>query len=208
MLLALTDHLRCTGPHTDSWLVARADVVEAGRMLEGVLGCPVCHAERLVRAGITFWSTPPAPRASTGERDPHPDRVMRIGALIGFTDSHAPFVLCGSEANVAAGLGGLAETPLVLLDPPDDRAALLATIVRVAPGVPMAAGSVQGIVVDVEHATEAFLASCVRALMNGGRLVAPAATPVPPGVRELARDQEQWTAEKEAVSATVPLRRA
>jgi hypothetical protein len=208
MLLALADHLRCTEPHADSWLVARADIVEAGRMVEGILGCPVCHAERAVRGGVVYWSQDPGRRIQDRARDPHPDRVMRIGALIGFGDSYLPFVLCGADANVAAGLGGLSESPIVLLDPPDDRAALFASIVRDAPAVPFAADSAQGIAVDGAHAGQAYLASCVRALVTGGRLVAPASAPLPAGVRELARDDEQWAAEKEQVTSTVPLRRA
>jgi hypothetical protein len=208
MLLALTDHLRCTEPHADSWLVARADIVEAGRMVEGVLGCPVCQTERVVRGGVVYWTGDATPVAASKSPDAHPDRVIRIGALVAFGDSHAPFVLCGAEAHVAAGLGALAETPLVLIDPPDDRAALLASIVRGAHAIPFASGAVQGIAVDAQHATAEFLASCVSALVNGGRLVAPAAAVIPPGLRELARDAEQWVAEKEAVSATIPLRRA
>jgi hypothetical protein len=208
MLLALTDHLRCTEPHADSWLVARADVVESGRMVEGILGCPICHVERVVAGGVAYWSSVSGLRPRSLSPEAHPDRVIRIGALIAFGDSSAPYILCGAESNVAAGLGGLAETPIVLHDPPDDRAALLASIVRGATVIPFAAGAVQGIAVDAAHATEAFLDSCVRALVNGGRLVAPSSAPLPAGVREVARDAEQWVAEKDAVSATISLRRA
>ena len=207
MLLALTDQLRCTEAHADSWLVARADVVEAGRMVEGVLGCPVCQAERAVHRGVVYWSGTEAERASNGAGDPHPDRVIRIGALLAFGDSPMPFVLCGAEAAVASSLSALSDVPLVLLDPADDRAVLFASIVRGVPAIPFGGGSVRGIALDAGHCAPGFIASCVHALAPGGRLVAPAATPVPDGVRELARDAEHWVAEREAAPVTVPLSR-
>ena len=208
MLLALSDHLRCTEPHADSWLVARADVAEDGRMVEGVLGCPICQTERLVASGVLYWTGVPRPSARPRSYEAHPDRVIRIGALIAFGDSSVPYVLCGIDANVAAGLGGLAETPLVLIDPPDDRDARLATIIRGAPSLPFSAGSIQGVAVDASHASTVFMDSCVGALVDGGRLVAPVASTLPAGIRELTRDAEQWVGQREVVGAAVLLRRA
>jgi hypothetical protein len=133
--------------------------------------------------------------------------VIRIGALIGFADAAQPFILTGSLALAAGGLAGLADAAIVVLDPPDDRAASFATIVRGAPTVPLAAKSVRGVVLDGAWATDARrVASAVSALVPRGRLVAPADMPVPPGVRELARDDRQWVAERDA--DVISLRRA
>jgi hypothetical protein len=208
VLLALTDHLRCTADHEDSWLVARADIVEAGRMVDGVIGCPVCHVERVVTRGVIYWQgTPPAVA-----RDPAPDaggeRVIRLGALLGFAEGAGAFVLCGADGLAASGLNGLADVPLVLLDPPDDRAAPFATIIRGAPAIPFGAGAVRGIALSSASADDRFMASCLRALAQRGRLVAPAAVPVPAGIRELARDALEWVGEREPVPVTVPLSRA
>ncbi|MDA1082495.1 MAG: hypothetical protein O2973_12660 [Gemmatimonadetes bacterium] len=201
MLLALTDQLRCTGAHAETWLVARADVVEEHRMVAGVLGCPVCHAERVVRGGILWWerSDSSGQEASSAViADPDADAVMRAGALLGFAESVLPFVLCGAEAIVATGLTGLGEAPLVLLDPPDDRAAPCATIIRGAPAIPMAAGTVRGIALDTAHGRAEFIDSAVTALAQGGRLVAPATFALPAGIRELARDATHWVGERGA----------
>jgi hypothetical protein len=208
VLLALTDHLRCTEPHEDSWLVARADVVEAGRMVEGVLGCPVCHAEREVKGGVLQWASAadPAPRVSAP--DAAADRVMRLGALLGFTEGGGVYVLCGTDGLAASGLTGLADAPLILIDPPDDRAAPFATIVRGATSIPLGAGAVRGIAAGDRLGDPEFAASCVRTLAQRGRLVADAGTPVPPGIRELARDDLEWVGELEPVPVTVPLARA
>ena len=204
MLLALTDHLRCTASHEESALVARADVAEHRRMARGVLGCPVCLVEREVQGGVIYWGAagagaallaPLAPPAQLGDADE--DAVLRAGALLGFADSLAPFVLCGTEAAAAIGLSGMADAALVLLDPPDDRAAPLATLIRGAPRVPMAAASARGVALDARGADPLWMASAVRALAPRGRLVAPVACAVPPGIRELARDEVQWVGERE-----------
>ena len=209
MLLALTDHLRCTAAHEDSWLVARADAVETGRMVEGIVGCPVCHAERVVTGGVLYWEGTPGAVPPDPAPDAGAERVMRLGALLGFTEGAAPFVLRGADGLAASGLIGLAEVPLVLLDPPDDRAAPFATIIRGAPGIPFGAGAVRGIAAGGRLGNDpGFAASCVRALAPRGRLVAAASAPLPAGIRELARDGLEWVGEREPVPVTVPLSRA
>jgi hypothetical protein len=206
VLLALTDHLRCTAPHEDSWLVARADVVEAGRMVEGILGCPVCHVERAVKAGVLYWE-PVETAVRDAASDAGADRVMRLGALLGFTEGGV-YVLCGEDGLAASGLAGLADAPLILLDPPDDRAAPFATIVRGASSIPLGTGAARGVAAGDRLENSDFATSCVRTLAQRGRLVAAAAAAVPAGIRELARDNLEWVGEREPVSVTVPLSRA
>lgn len=207
MLLALTDHLRCTGAHEESSLVARADVVEMRRMIAGVLGCPVCHVERRVAGAVLYWSAGESPLPASAEVDVAGEELLRLAALIGLAESTSPFVLCGTRGLAAAGLGGIVEAPLVLLDPPDDRAAALATVIRGAPRVPLVPRSVRGVALDGVWATDGDrLASTVTALALRGRLVAPALTPMPAGVREIARDAREWVAERDA--DVVGLRRA
>lgn len=206
MDLALADRLRCTAEHADTWLVARADSAEAGRMRAGVLGCPVCESERRVDGGVILWSEHARLVGLTVAADAQEEFVARVGALAGFTDSSQPFVLAGRAAAAAAGLSGLADAPLILLDPPDDRAAAFTTIIRGAPAVPLRSRSARAVVLDGDHATTEWLASAVSAVVAGGRIVAPAAVPVPPGARELARDGAEWVAER--VGDVVPIGRA
>jgi hypothetical protein len=176
-------------------------------LVAGVLGCPVCHRERTVRSGVLYWSSGYRPVAPSPAADASADRVTRIGALLAYAEGGLPFVLRGVESLVAAGLTGLAEAPLVLLDPPDDRAAAYATIIRDAPVLPLAPNSVRGVVASA-GASDAFYLSCMKALVPRGRLVGPAAVPVPQGFRELARDEEQWVAERGEAIAFIPLGRA
>jgi hypothetical protein len=207
MLLAIANHLRCADGHEPTWLVARADRVEGHRMVEGVLGCPLCGVERAVQGGVLWWSAPQHVAPAAG-RDIPDGAVTRLGALLGFGESAAPFVLCGVPGAAAAGLAMLAEAPIVAADPPDDRAVPFVTIVRGAQVLPLAAGVARGIAIDAVWAAPTRLASCVAALVPGGRLVAPATIPLPDGLRELARDTAEWIAERVATPARVPLARA
>ncbi len=186
-------------------------------MVEGVLGCPVCQMEHDVRRGVLHWSAasgasagaasasaPPA--ASTA--DTSEDAVTRIGALLGFGESTAPFVLTGPSAAAAVGLLGLVDAVLVLLDPPDDAAAAFATVIRGAARVPLAARSARGVLLDGDWAVADRALAAVDALADGGRLVAPVSVPLPAGVRELARDDRQWVAERVGGAVPIPLRRS
>jgi len=206
MLLALTDHLRCTESHAETWLVARADRAAHGLMIEGVLGCPVCHTERMVRGGVVFWADGGV-RANPAA-GPDPETSIRLAALLGVTDARAPFVLCGAHGVHSAAIGGMADLTLVLLDPPDDTGAGLATVIRGAPRVPLGERSVQGIALDASHAAADRIDAAVAVLVHGGRMIADAGVPVPAGIKELARDAAQWVGERVATSVPVPLMRA
>jgi len=62
--------------------------------------------------------------------------------------------------------------------------------------------------VDAAHASRVMLESIVRAVRLGGRVLAPATVPIPDGLRELARDDEEWVAEVTVrASGLVELRR-
>jgi hypothetical protein len=81
--------------------------------------------------------------------------------------------------------------------------------------LPFAAGSVRAIAIasdlmsGARIESRALIESAARALRARGRLVGPATAPVPDGVVELARDAEDWVAEKIAVaSPPVALRSA
>lgn len=199
MLLALVDQLRCTGAHPATWLVARADAVDGGRMTRGVLGCPICRVEREVRGSVVYWTAdaePWAPGAGAPEHTGDHDTAMRLGALLGFAESGAPFVICGAEGAAAAILAALADAPIILMDPPDDRARSVATIIRGAQAIPLATGAACGIALDEAFGAPERIDSAVRALTVGGRLVAPAALAVPAGIREIACDDLHWVGER------------
>jgi hypothetical protein len=203
MLLALVDRFRCTEPHADTWLVARADVADGGWMRDGVLGCPTCASERAVRGGVVRWRDD-LPMAEAPAADAE-EAAMRAAALLGLAEGQVPYAIAGPAGVLATQL---ADAPLVLLDPPDDALAGLVTIVRGAPWAPFAAGALRGLLFSGPRVSAEAVARSVPALVTGGRVVAPAAVAVPAGVRELARDAEEWVGEWTGAAVTVPLARA
>ena len=72
--------------------------------------------------------------------------------------------------------------------------------------LPLAKGCARGIALD--DGADDLLRSAVAALTPGGRLVAPAAAPLPEGMTLLARDDDQWVGERDAVPVLSTLRRA
>ena len=53
MHLELVELLRCPVPHAPGVLVASADVIANRYVSEGLLGCPECYAEYVIRGGVT-----------------------------------------------------------------------------------------------------------------------------------------------------------
>jgi uncharacterized protein YbaR (Trm112 family) len=213
MFIELVDSLRCVSAHEDTWLVAGVTRMDGRRIVEGKLGCPVCRREYPVRDGVAWFAgTPFDPEASRLTHAPAPapeDRAMRAAALLGLTDAGGIVVLGGSWADCAEAIAELGPSHVVVLNRaiPIDAPQTVSCLV-VGDRLPFAAGSVRAVALDAELAATS-LGSATGALRARGRLVAPASTPVPPDVSELARDEQDWVAERVAVaSPPVALRSA
>ena len=135
---------------------------------------------------------------------------MRAAALLGLDDAGGVVLLGGRCGELAAALEALSPARALLLNPgPGVPVGAGFSAIRTDGAVPLAVGSVRGALVDETATRREILEGIVRALRPSGRLVAPAATPLPLGVRELARDAREWVAVADGVtSAPVPLRRA
>lgn len=127
MHLALTEILEC--PVCGSALVLLAERQEAGRAIDGALGCPSCDARYPVRAGVADLR--PRDReaaAPNGQARPRPgeaaDRppgdappgaaapgtsedAIRVAALLGLEGARGVVVLAGSQARLAGFVGAL-----------------------------------------------------------------------------------------------------
>jgi uncharacterized protein YbaR (Trm112 family) len=199
MFIELVDALRCPNPHEESWLVAAADRMEARHIVEGTLGCPVCHASYPVHRGVVDFRR--GEHAEPVRAQPaDAEQAMRLAAFLGLSDALGFAVLAGEWASHAPLLRTLVETPLVLVDPPAEvEGEPGVSVIRCDGELPLAAGAARGIAVDTGSA--ARVASAVRATRVKGRLVAPAAVPLPAGVRELARDDAVWVGERETLDS-------
>jgi uncharacterized protein YbaR (Trm112 family) len=212
MFIELVDALRCPVPHEESWLVASATRMDARHIVEGMLGCPVCHAEYPLHNGVVDFRRGTLSNASSEilpesaaepvpllDPVPSPDPALaeRLAALLGLSDARGFAVLVGPWGAQASVLSQLVETPLVLVDPPPGvEGSPGVSVLRTDGGpLPLAPGAARG--VAIETASAARVASAVGVLKVFGRLVASVAVPLPHGVRELARDDALWVGERE-----------
>ena len=195
MFIELVDALRCPVPHEESWLVAAATRMEHRHIVHGTLGCPVCSAEYPIRDGVVYFRRG-ADLEATSRPAGHDEPAMRLAAMLDLTDAQGFAVLLGRWGSRAADLAAIVETPLILVDPPDGViGAPGISVVRTDGEVPLGAGAARAIAIDEVGVARA--ASAVRATRTRGRVMAPLSLALPDGVRELARDDALWVAERE-----------
>jgi uncharacterized protein YbaR (Trm112 family) len=196
MFVELIEALRCPRPHEETQLVVSATRTEARHIVEGVLGCPVCGAEFAIHGGVAQFDAPPL---LTAFEQPDADVAMRLAAFLELTDASGFALLCGRWGVHVGIMRQMADTPLVLVNPSiaaPTHAAAGALRGRV---IPFAASSARALALD-ETSTPDIVASGVRAVRAGGRVLGPSAVAVPPGVTELVRDERVWVGEKNAAS--------
>lgn len=201
MFIELVDTLRCPTPHEESWLVLASTRMVARHVLEGTLGCPVCAAEYPIHDGVVdFRRAASGPRATAEPADA--EQAMRLAAFLGLDDAQGFAVLMGQWGSHALELRGLVECPLILVDPPLEVDASPGLSILLTDGpLPLAAGAARGTALDVAGPAGApgeRIASAVRATRVKGRVVGRLSLALPAGVTELARDDRDWVAERDA----------
>jgi uncharacterized protein YbaR (Trm112 family) len=212
VFVELIDALRCPRPHADSWLVAAALETRDRCVLRGTLGCPVCRAEYPVRGGVAAFGPIGAHRAAAaadGVGLPADDEAIRLAALLGLASAGGIVAVAGTWDAAVDALLQVADVRVLVVEPASPYAPREPVGAVTGAWLPVAAASLRGVALDAATAAPERLAAAVHALRGGGRLVAPVAVPLPDGVRELARDERHWVAERDApAGAVVPLRRA
>jgi uncharacterized protein YbaR (Trm112 family) len=206
VLTPLVDILRCVNVHEETWLVASIERAEDRDIVEGTLGCPICMSEYPIRNGIVYFveDRPSIDRRGAGEDD-----ALRLAAALDLTEARMIAVLHGAWGANAQLIRGVSPAQLLLVNAPSAMVTGDGVSLVVAETAPLAQGSVDAVAVD-GMASEAMLASLVRALRGKGRMLGPAALPLPEGLVEIARDDEVWVARldvKVSVSAPIQLKR-
>ncbi len=204
MRLDLAERLRCPRAHESTPLIVVALRVEDRALRSGVAGCAVCHLEARIAMGEVRFpdADASAPRASLVAT---PERVQRTAALLGLDEPGGTVLLSGRYASLAVPLAA--------------EYGVLAVIVGGAELPPGPGGSVvvvhapAGAVPFTDHtfraaAVDAAIDDAVRTLMVGGRLLAPLPLALPAAIKELARDEEEWVAVREAGVSRVELKRS
>jgi uncharacterized protein YbaR (Trm112 family) len=209
VLTPLVDILRCVNVHDETWLVASIDRADDRDIVEGMLGCPICMAEFPIRDGVAYFAYFADDRPSIDRRRAGEDDALRLAAALDLTEARMTAVLHGAWGANAQLIRGVSPAQLLLVNAPPAMVTGDGVSLVVAETAPLAQGSVDAVAVD-GMASEAMLASLVRALRGKGRMLGPASLPLPEGLVEIARDDEVWVARldvKVTVSAPVQLKR-
>jgi hypothetical protein len=210
VFIEMLDLLRCVNSHEDTWLVASLKAISNRFVLDGTLGCPVCHAQYSIRNGVAdFRQAGDLPRA-VPEHFPlsfsRDELAVRMGAFLNATEPGATLVLGGSWAEAAQEVSVMTEARVLALNPGTAvEESETVGLLRVSREIPLASGSALGVALDETFPAD-IVSSAIRIVRPGGRIVGPASLDPPSGLAVLARDERHWVAEK--APETVPLRRA
>jgi hypothetical protein len=200
VFIELLDLLRCTNAHEDTWLVASFKTVSNRFVVDGTLGCPTCSAKYSITSGIADFRTgkdsfrrEPWLSLTTQERE---HLATRAGAFLNLTEPGATVVMGGSWASAAQELSVMTEARVLALNPEKGvEESETVGLLRVGTEIPVAPGSVIGVALDSSFPAE-ILASAVKAVRPGGRIVGPTEIPPPSELLVLAHDESYWVAEK------------
>jgi uncharacterized protein YbaR (Trm112 family) len=200
VFIELLDLLRCINEHEDTWLVASFKAVTNRFVMEGTLGCPNCSAEYPIRNGIADFSAGLVLPRCEGERSvairDREELATRAGAFLNVTEPGATVVLGGMWADAALDLSVMTETRVLAINSKAGaEESETVGLLLVGSKIPVAAGSVLGVALDASFPAET-VASAVKAVRPGGRIVGPVGIPPPAEVAVLAQDEDYWVAQK------------
>lgn len=187
--------------------MASFDEMDGRAIVRGTLGCPVCRrrypiVDRVAWLGVDPQGGAPALVSVVGEEQPPEEERARLAALLNLSDPGGVCILEGSWARLAPALLELVTTQILAINP---DAPLVPTegisILRTPDLFPIAAAVARGVALGdapwrSPQAWTPLMIGAVHALLHGGRLLAPCAIHVPPGVQELARDARHWIGER------------
>ena len=200
MFIELIDLLRCVNAHEDTWLVASFQTVSNRIVLEASLGCPSCSAQYPIHEGIADFSGGVAVPSCEAERAAashnREEHATRAGAYLEATEPGATIVLGGVWAHAAHELSEMAEVRVLALNAPSEvEESQTVGLLHVGTEIPVAPGSLLGVALDAWFPAK-LVASAVRAVRPGGRIVGPVAIPAPAELAVLAHDDSYWVAQK------------
>jgi hypothetical protein len=205
VLLTLVDSLRCPVGHAETALVLSAESWSGSRVATGLLGCPTCHARYPIAGGVVDFTG-----GTAGPQPPDellPSQPIRLAAQLGLAEPGGIVLLTGRYASLADELRELVEVTCLVADVAREVPATAVTF-RLTGVLPLRDATLRAAAIDAPRTSPGFLAEVTRCVAGRGRVVAPAGTPVPTGVRLVARDSLEWVVEVEGAQPVIPLRRA
>lgn len=206
MRLELAERLRCPNPHAPTPLIVVSRRKRERELLEGFAGCPVCHLEvPIIEGHVRFSGSAPSSAAPEASTAPELDRLI---ALLGLGEPGGAVLLTGRYALIAEALAESTGVSIVLMHAAKvwPASELVSAVLGAPSRVPFTDVTFRGAALD-DATPIALAADAVRAVAMGGRVVGAASLAVPVGLRELARDDHEWVAAREAVGSIVELKR-
>ncbi len=181
MFIELTDHLCCTEPHDEAFLVLLPEALDGRRVVSGVLGCPVCNREVRIEGGVVaFGDRPPeaGPTALTADA---------VAALLGLDGPGGYIALLGAAGALADELTTrMPGIRWVLVNPPEGATGSAWSSVLRADRLPIKRHSMRGIVVPSDHGDPAWVDAALGAVLPGNRAVIEAPVPERIGAQLMA----------------------
>jgi uncharacterized protein YbaR (Trm112 family) len=199
--VGIIELLRCPAGHGESPLVASATRQTDRRIVEGVLGCPVCGAVYPIRGGIADFRPANSRGGTQRGMVPNDDAAIRLAAQLDLTEPQRLVTLFGEYASSAPALSVMFDAVVVVVnasEADEAHAAEHASVLRIADTIPLAPSILHGVAVDEAHVATLGLEAVRLLLRSRGRLVVPAVAAAPAGVEVLARDEKEWVGARTA----------
>jgi hypothetical protein len=197
VFIELTDHLRCSAPHEEAFLVLVPYEMDGRMVVRGVLGCPICQREFRITRGVAVFEL----NGRTGEAAPSLTASVAPDAIVAFLGLEGPggyLGLFGGAAGFVAGLEtALQGVHLVVLNPPEGWPAPPSVSVLRGPMAPIKSRSMRGVVLggDIGSNPE-WQKEAARCVLPGLRIVGEGTPPRLPEVEVLAEAGGWWVARK------------
>ena len=192
MFIELTDALRCTADHPESYLVLLPGVMEGREVMSGELGCPVCGRVVHIVDGVADFGGGVASDGQTGLS------AEAVAAFLGISGPGGYVALIGGVTSLARELSLLLpEVGLALVNPPAGVSAGSAAGILRDGRLPLKTGSMRGVVLGADFSGNGeWVRDAVGAVLPGLRVVGEGGEPPENPAELLARNPECWVGRK------------
>jgi hypothetical protein len=191
VFIELTDHLRCTADHAESYLVLLPGQMKGREVVTGELGCPACGRVVRIEQGVADFGAGTPSDGSTGLS------ANALAALLGISGPGGYVALVGGVTSLAEPLAKLLpDVGLVLINPAVAAAEAVGAGILRAGRFPLKGHSMRGVVLGADHAREPWLRDAAAAVLSGLRLVAEGGDPPDDVIELMARSPACWVGRK------------
>lgn len=211
MRLELAERLVCPRDHVPTPLIVVAQEVVGRDLHKGFAGCAECRLEARISLGVVEFPEPDAKASvaasspiASAPLDPTPERLERTAALLNLAEPGGTILLTGRYTALADRLTEELDLIAVIPASAAQEGTTSDRIIRIKHAAPHAVFSAQTF---RAAALESPTPEALHSLAVGARLLAPAEAAPLPDTRELARDQEEWLAERTAPTPIIQLGR-